>query len=457
MTDARERLWNHDAEAALNGCLLVDPAAVHLVGPLVGADEFHSARERWTFDAILEAHRDGGVSVMTVLDALERAGRLEAVGGTARLAALVNAMPSALQAEAYAAIVRDRATRRRLLAAASEVARAAHDLGADVEDALASAEGAVLAVRRDGASGGRVAGADLARALYARYEEWVSHPVRPGEPRWPSCGIGPLDDALGGLKSGLYIVAGRPSMGKTALLLQMAAAIAGRGEPTLAFSVEQSAEQVGERLATGLADVELKRLTQGRTTPEENGRYAEALGIIASWPLAVVDKATLRPSDVLAEARRFRQERGALSAVFVDGLWLMTPQKERENRTQTVGSISRDLKRVQRELDVPLVVAHQLSRGCEQRGDKRPLLSDLRDAGDVEQDADVVLMLYREGYYSGPEHPRRDVAEVWIRKNRLAGPAGVQVELYWQAKYMRFEKLSRDRGDPLDDERGVPF
>lgn len=429
-----------EAEEAALGSLLIDPAAHPKVSPLLAAGDFYIQKNGWLYEAIDAAARNGGVDIVTVADHLERKEQLEDVGGMAYLTHLLNAVPSALHAEEYARMVSEYATRRRLIHAAGEVARAAYDEAADISEAQARAEGAVIGARRDGGRR-QVEGAGLAQELFDRFDTWQNNPLGPGEVRGLATGIAPLDTMLGGLESGYYVVAGRPSMGKTALLLQMIEGIAGRGERCMLFTIEMSAAQVGERLATSMARVELQALKQGRAFPEEHGRVLDQVSAMADWPLTVIDQSTLRPGDVLAAVRREEMTHGPVSAVFVDGLWLMTPTRERENRTQTVGSISRELKRIQRELDVPLLVAHQLNRGVEQRADKRPLLSDLRDSGDVEQDTDVVLMLYREGQYD-KDSKDANVLEIWVRKNRLGGPAGECVYRYWVGKYMRCEPLT---------------
>jgi replicative DNA helicase len=278
--------------------------------------------------------------------------------------------------------------------------------------------------------------------------EWQESPLEDGEVRGLPTGLRAIDKMLGGLMPGYYLVAGRPSMGKTALLLQMLDGLCSAGVPCLLFSIEMSDQDNLRRIACRRAGVSKRRLERGKIEREEYGRVVHELGVIADWPLVICDDSVVRPMDVLAKARRFIIENGELGAVFLDGIWLMTPESRRENRTQTVGSISRSVKRIQRELDVPLVAAHQLSRSCESRGDKRPILSDLRDSGDLEQDADVVMMLYRDVYYN-PDTEDQNIAEVWIRKNRIAGPTGEVAKFFWRARLMEFMPLE-PREAPID-------
>lgn len=427
---------NVEVEEALLGALLVDPAAHALTIGLVDADDFYAQRNGWMYAAIDEAARDGSADLVAVADRLEAAGHLEDVGGTARLAGLIAGCTSALHAERYARIVRDRAIRRALIGAAGEVVRVAYDLGRDTGAVQARAMGAVMDAQRD--TGGHCAeAAEIAGDALDVWAEWAENPLEPGQVRGLATGMHGLDAALGGLQSGVYIVAARPSMGKSSLIRQMITGLCERGERAVLFTIEQNRRQVIDAMVCSLEQVELRRVRRGDVDDGVFPALVGRLGEVADWPLTIYDQATLRPGDVLAGVRRAQMKHGDVSAVFVDGLWLMVPTRERENRTQTLGATSREMKQVQRELDLPLVMAHQLSRSCENRADKRPLLSDLRDSGDVEQDADVVVMLYRDDYYN-PESERQHIVELLIRKNRLDGPAGVCVEMFWRGAHTWF-------------------
>jgi len=203
-----------------------------------------------------------------------------------------------------------------------------------------------------------------------------------------------------------------------------------------------SAAQLTERIATSAAGVELQALMRNQLSSTDYGRLIEKLGPVSEWPMTVVDKAPLRPGDILSKVRELQTKHKDIEAVFVDGLWLMTPTKSQRERRDQVGSISRELKQMQRHLGLPILITHQLNRGCESRPDKRPLLSDLRETGDCEQDADVVLMIYREGYYD-PDAAEAKVGEIICRKNRLGGAAGWCAKTYWHGEHMRFEPLAR--------------
>lgn len=416
--------------------MLIDPLAYATVGPLLGPGDFFVSKNRLVYEAIGAAANDGGVDLLTIQDCLERAGNLETVGGAAYLTQLLNATPSAFRAEQYAKIIREYAARRRYLGAASDIAKAAYDTEADLGEVQARAESAVMGARRE--DGHRRADShDLSSQVYERWHTlWET-----GQMYGIPTGLGPLDDCLGGLEPGVYVIAGRPSIGKTSVALQMASGIVSLGLRGVWFTIEMSASQVWERLATSLAGVPLKAVKEGRTTPDENQRLMDKLAEISEWPLTIFDQTTLRPGDVLAGVRQIQVEHGEVAVVFVDGLWLMTPTRERENRTQTLGGISREMKRAQGELGIPVVMMHQLSRALESRSDKRPILSDLRDSGDVEQDTDVALMLYRSGYYNLSDE-RANVMELWVRKNRLGGPSNEKVEMYWIGHRMQLAKMS---------------
>jgi len=239
---------------------------------------------------------------------------------------------------------------------------------------------------------------------------------------------------------GLFLLEDMTVTHNSALMLQIATHIASHGKRVAFFSIEMSNREVGLRMASTLARVPLHTLKAGLTTPDQNSAVMSALGEISEWPMHLIDRSDLRAADVLLTAQRIALEHKDLAAVFVDGLWLMSADRRFNNREQELSAISKGVKQAQRHLDVPIVIAHQLSRGPEHRTDKRPMLSDLRDSGAVEQDADVVLMLYREKYYDYSDSS--DEAEIWIRKNRLGGASGERVTMYWVQNIGRFERIS---------------
>jgi len=426
-------LFNQEAEHAVVGSLLLDPAAFSAIRQMIRAEDFYLAKARAVFEAVEHCASNGGVDTLAVTDELERAGQLGKVGGVAYLTDLINVVPSALNVDRYAEIVRDYAVRRAYMATASQIAKLAHDGDMPLDDVRNAIEGAVLACRRETDAGIHPV-ATVAGQVYDGIG--VERDVVP-------TGIQPLDKCLtGGLEPAVYIVAARPSMGKTAFLLEILAHACTIGQRCVLFSIEMSAQQIVERLAARRARVSLQKIKQRDALPGDVSKYTEAVGAISEWPLVIVDRATLTANDILAAVHQEEMLHGRVRAVFIDGLWLMTASSRQTNRVQEVGSISRDVKRVQRDLEMPIVMAHQLSRACEIRSDKRPLLSDLRETGDVEQDADVVLMMYREGYYD-QTHPEANVMETWVRKNRLHGPSGECIKTFWKGEYMGFEPLAQ--------------
>lgn len=430
---------NVQAEEAVLGSLLIDPMAAVTVRAVLDPGDFYLQKHAWVYEALLDAAKAEALDPLTVADGLERRGHFDDIGGMAYLNGLITATPSSINARRYAEIVRDMATRRRLIDSASEIARMAYDTDADLLDVIGRAEGAVMAARRE-RHGDMLDAADLTAAFYEEVQAYRRN-GKDGMHGIPT-GVDALDQALHGIEPGLYYIAARPSMGKTALLCQIAAHMAKQGKRVLLFTIEMSGPQLMARMATSEARVELEELKRNRAEAGDYVRLIDALGPIADWPLSVVDMAPLRPSDVLAKLREVEMRHGDVDAVFIDGLWLMRPQSRENDRRLEVGSISRDMKQIQRNLGIPVWITHQLNRSCEGRSDKRPLLSDLRETGDVEQDLDVCLMLYREGYYN-PEHIEANVAEIICRKNRLGGEAGWAAKTYWRGEYMRFEPLQQ--------------
>lgn len=431
-------LTNLALERALLGILLVDPDAYPRVSETLRAEHFADHAHRLIYGAVEQAALEGEVNFVTVANLLEAKGEIERIGGSAYLTRAINEMVlgSVTYADPYAKKVVDLSRRRDLLRIADMVARDAYDMSVPVADVQASAESALLDAAIHTDSKASVDALTLADGLVTRVSSFIR-----GDQEWGAVATGllPLDDCLaGGMEPGVFVVAGVTGIGKTAVMLQIAADIAMRGKRVIVFSIEMSSEQIGMRLATSLSRVPLRSLKAGATTTLQNSALIDALGQISEWPLTIVDQSQLRPSDVLLASQRVALEHKDLAAVFVDGLWLMTAESDYGNRVQELTAISRGVKVAQRHLNVPIMITHQLSRAPSKRSDPRPLLSDLRDAGSVEQDADVVLMLYREKYY---DQAADDVIELWIRKNRFGG-SNELVKMYWVQELGRLERLS---------------
>ena len=447
MSKLPEPIYSDETERSLLGVLLREPTTYAEISHLVRPDDFYIKRHSWIYEAIEQAARNGGISYASVADELGQAGKLDETGGKSKLIELAANVVSLIGAETYAQRIAEDAHRRRLESKARDIWKLARDTSSDIADVQSRAEGVIIDARREQLDGFSSIESVVDNELELM-SKWQSEPLEPGETRGLPVGMKALDKMLGGLYPGYYLVAGRPSIGKTSLLLQMLDGLCSAGIPCLLFSIEMSAQQNVRRIACRRSGVGAETLRRGEATPEMYGDYVAELGAINDWPLVICDDSIVRPMDVLAQARRYLIERDDLGAIFIDGIWLMTPERQRENRTQTVGSISRSVKRIQRELDVPVVAAHQLSRSCEKRADKRPILSDLRDSGDLEQDADVVLMLYRDDYYN-PDTEEQNIAEVWVRKNRLGGPTGEVAKFFWRGRLMAFMELEI-RQEPVE-------
>jgi len=431
-------LINSELETAVLGILMMDSEAYARAGTALRLDDFGERRNKLVFSAIEQAALGGNIDYVAVANLLEAQGKLEDAGGAAYLTSAMD-VTSLSFLEQYVTKLKTLSKRRRLVEIAQGILRDAYEPQRSPTDVLAALEGKLLGMASDEDTKTTVTAEALAADLTTRIGAFIS-----GNARWNvvPTGIPALDECMGGgLEPGVYIIAGRASIGKTALMLQVAANILATGKRIAIFSIEMSRREIGLRLASGIARVPLRALKAGNTTSEENGDIMRALGTISEWPLHIDDRSTLRATDMLMAAQRIALEHKDLAAVFIDGLWLMTPDESYSgNRVQELTSISRGVKQAQRHLDIPIVITHQLSRGPEHRADKRPLLSDLRDSGAVEQDSDVVMMLYRDNYY---DVAAQSNAEIWIRKNRLGGESNEMVELYWVQKYGRFERLER--------------
>lgn len=430
---------NVEAEEAVLGSLLIDPDAVLRVAAHLRPEDFYVDRHAWIYQAILELQERGeAVDVLTLADQLRRDGRLDEVGGIGQLTALASRVPTSIHAEYYAGLVERTALLRRLIAAATEIARLAHRGEEEVETILDRAEQLIFAINQ--AREHR----DL-RHLRPVMEEVVDHlehlQASRGELLGVPSGLRDLDAILGGLqKSDLIIVAARPGMGKTSLALTIALNAALQFRKHVAFfSLEMSAEQLAQRLLSMLAHIDSQKLRLGQISERDWQRLVDAAATLAETDFYVDDTPAATVMEIRSKARRLHAEM-RVDLVVVDYLQLMQGGTRVENRVQEISFISRSLKALAREMNVPLIALSQLSRSVEQRHDKHPLLSDLRESGSIEQDADVVLFLYREDYYK-EDSPRENIAEVVVAKHRH-GPTG-KIEVYFDKQHTRFSDLEK--------------
>jgi len=429
-----------EAEQAVLGGLMLDSNAWDAVADIVHATDFYRRDHRLIFEAIAEvAEIRGSCDAVTVSENLEGKGRLDEIGGLAYLGTIARDTPSAANVRAYAEIIRERSILRQLVAAGGEIAAAATDShGRSATELVDEAERRVFEIAERGSRGksGFVAIKDVLPQTIDRLD--LLHQT-PGEIRGVPSGFTQLDRKTTGFQPGdLVVIAGRPSMGKTTLAVNIAeyAAIE-KGVPSAIFSMEMSAEQLTLRLISSLGRVNQTHLRTGNFSEEDWSRIQGAMAQLTGAPLYVDESPALTPTEVRARARRLKREHG-LGLIVVDYLQLMQVSGTKENRATEISEISRSLKALAKELQVPVIALSQLNRAVEQRTDKKPVMSDLRESGAIEQDSDLILLIYRDEVYD-PNTTRRGVADIIIAKQRN-GPIG-EVQLTFLGEYTRFENL----------------
>ena len=441
MTQPIDRMPPHsvEAEEAVLGSILIDPEALFRVGEFLKSEDFYIIKNQWVWEACRTLHeRREPIDFITLTRELATRGQIDELGGPAYISQLINTVPTAIHAEGYGRIVERAANRRRLLHAASEIAQLAYDESGDDDIVNDRAEQLILGARRSRGARNTRPIAQVIKDYYERIEYLYEHR---GEPLGVPTGFIDLDKQLGGLqKSDLIVVAARPGLGKTSLLLNIALNASQRFHQRVAvFSLEMSGEQVCERLIAQQSGIDSQRLRFGHLTDDDWPVFVQTTSGLSDIGIWIDDTPAISPMQLRAKARRLHAEQG-LDLVVVDYLQLMTVDRRAENRNQEVTQISQSLKNLARELNIPVLVASQLSRAVEQRADKRPVLSDLRDSGAIEQDSDVILFIYRDAVYNEScETP--NVAELIIAKHRK-GPTGT-IALYWQNNLTQFQSAVR--------------
>ena len=430
---------NLDAERSVLGAMLQDAEAVLLAQELLAPQAFYQPAHRELFDAMLSLSRLGRpVDLITVDEELSRRGTLEGVGGTEYLVRLTQYVPSTANVRAYIDIVDEKYTLRRLIDCANSIQRESFTQERPLAEVLSLAEKGVFDISmRKGGTDTLVHIRDVLTGTYSHIEELAR---LKGAVSGVPTGFVDLDKTLTGLHGGELILMGaRPSMGKTSFALNIAQHAAVHAGKTVAFfSLEMPREQLAMRMLCTAASVDMQAMRRGMMDDDAWIRLTTALGPLAAANLYLDDTAGLTPSQLRSRCRRLLAERG-LDLIIVDYMQLMTTDKRSENRQNEVSEISRMLKAIALELHIPLMACAQLSRANAQRSDKRPLLSDLRDSGSMEQDADVVMFLHREEYYN-PDTEDKNIAEVIVQKQRN-GPLGT-IKLAWLGQYTRFANLA---------------
>ncbi|NNE60593.1 MAG: replicative DNA helicase [Woeseia sp.] len=427
-----------EAEQSLIGGLMLDNAAWDKVADLVVAEDFYRKDHRLIFSAIAHLVEHGQpCDVVTVSEFLEGRGELDAAGGLEYLATLTNETPGAANVRAYAGILRERATLRALISAGNEISGSAYSTdGRSATELVDEAERRVFQIAEKGARG-KVGFQPLKEILPATVDRIDLLHQSDGDVTGISTGYNEFDKLTAGLQKGdLVIIAGRPSMGKTTLAVNIAenAAIGGQ-VPTAIFSMEMPSEQLAFRMISSLGRVDQSHLRTGRFPDEDWSRINTAVQLMSDAPIFIDDTPALTPTEIRARARRLKREHG-LGLIVLDYLQLMQVTGTKENRATEISEISRSLKALAKELEVPVIALSQLNRGVEQRTDKRPVMSDLRESGAIEQDADLIVFIYREEVYN-PETPRKGLADIHIAKQRN-GPIG-DFPLTFVGRFTKFE------------------
>lgn len=430
-----------EAEQAVLGALLLDAQAWDGVADVVTSEDFYRRDHQVIFAGIAGVvDTRGPCDAVTVAEFLERKGQLEEAGGLAYIATLARDTPSAANVRVYADIVRERAVLRALVSTGSEIASSALEAsGRTATELVDDAERAVFAIAEKGAKG-RAGFQSVKDVLPATIDRLDMLHQNPGRLTGVSTGFSELDRMTAGLQPGdLVIIAGRPSMGKTTLAINIAEnAAVGKGVPAAIYSMEMSAEQLTTRMISSLGRVNQGNLRTGMFSDEDWARINAAVAQMSAAPIFIDETPALSPTEVRARARRLKREKG-LGLIVIDYLQLMQVGGDIENRTAEISEISRGLKALAKEMQCPVIALSQLNRSVEQRADKRPVMSDLRESGAIEQDADVIMMIYREEVYD-KDTPRKGVADIIITKQRN-GPVG-EVQLAFLGEYTKFENLA---------------
>jgi replicative DNA helicase len=422
------------AEQSVIGSMLMDKNAIVRVVEILASDSFYRDAHRYIFETILELFDKGEpVDLVTVTDALRKSGRTDMAGGSVYVADLLNSVPTSANVEYYAKIVEEKAVLRRLIDAGTNIVSSAFEETEDVDQILDNAEKAVFDIALKRVRDGfhkidsvikRVL--DRIDSLYDKKDALTGC----------STGYPDLDKLTAGFQnSDLIIIAARPSVGKTAFALNIAQNVAVKNKiPVAIFSLEMSKEQLAQRMLCSEAEVNAQRLKTASLSDTGWKKLTRALGKLSEAPIFIDDSASMTSTEIRAKARRLKIERG-LGLVIVDYMQLMRGRMRVENRVQEISEIARSLKTLSRELEVPVIALSQLSRAVEQRNDRIPRLSDLRESGEIEQTADVVLFIHRDDYYN-PQSDRGNLAEIIIAKQRN-GPVGT-IELVFRKEIAKF-------------------
>jgi replicative DNA helicase len=430
---------NLEAEESVLGAMMISPGAIGAVSEILDAGDFYRESHAKMYRAALALYAKGEpVDAITLVDELEERGELGDVGGRVRVHELAALVPATANAAHYAKIVREMATLRGLIRAGGEIARLGWERPGDAVDLVDRAEGVIFDLSQQRVT---TEFSHIETLLKESFERITALYEAGADVTGTPSGFRDLDRITSGFQPGnLIIVAGRPSMGKSALVLCMAANLAVRHNvPVALFTLEMSKAEVTQRLMCSEAKVESQRLRNGKLAPDDWPRLTAACDKLAKAPIYVDDSGSINMMEIRSKARRLKSRHADLGLIVVDYMQLMSSGGTVENRVQEVSQISRQLKVLARDLDVPIIALSQLSRAVEQRTDKRPILSDLRESGSIEQDADIVAFIYRDEYYND-ESDQQGLAEVIVAKHRN-GPTDA-IKLSFLKRYAKFADLA---------------
>ncbi len=431
-----------DAEKSLLGAVLISEEVLPDITEHIKAPDFYEPKHTIIYSAIMNLfEKNRPVDLLTLTDELKKSDQLTAIGGSAYLTELTNYVPTAANAGAYAEMVAQKAVRRRLIKAGGEIAEAAYNEETDTDELLGQAEAELFSVSDQSLKQDLSSIESILEDSFDRMEELSRNK---GQLRGVRTGFTDLDNMTAGLqKSDLLILAARPAMGKTTLVTNLAYNVATLSKsPVLFFSLEMSKEQLVDRMLAEASGIDAWNIRTGNLSGEDFEKLSDAMGEMAEAPIYIDDTPGMTVLEMRTKARRAAHDQ-PLGLIVIDYLQLMQGSgKSDGNRVQEVSEISRGLKLIARELNVPVIALSQLSRSVESRHPQIPQLADLRESGSIEQDADIVMFIYREAYYN-PESEKGNITELHLAKHRN-GPTG-RIDLYFDPKQLRFQNLDKSR------------
>ena len=435
--EGRTPPYDEQAEASVLGAMLLDKSAITTAVEIIHAEDFYYDSHKAIFEGILRLYnKNEPADMITLSDFLKKNGQLEAVGGYTYLGRLTSGAGAVSNTEAYANIIKEKSTLRALIRAGGEIVEDSYSDEDDVSSIIEKAEKSIFDITQDNQRNGLMKMRDV---MVDTFDVMQKRSENKGGLTGLTTGFIDLDRKTSGMqKADLVLLAARPSMGKTALMVNIATNAALKAGASVAmFSLEMSRNQLSQRILSSLSHVDLMKIISGDLTTEEWSKAIETMTYMNEMAIYIDDTAGITPLEVKAKCRRLKAEKG-LDLVVIDYLQLMEVGGRAESRQQEISAISRQLKGIAKELDVPVIALSQLSRAPEMRADHRPILSDLRESGAIEQDADIVMFLYRDEYYN-PDTEKQGLGELIIAKHRN-GPTGT-VELLFKGEYTKFVNL----------------